>query len=66
MQKFEYRTVVLGEQSNIDKGASLDIVRIENDLNELGSEGWELVTTSENITSGYTTRMFLIFKRALS
>lgn len=63
MKKFEYKTVMLGEQSNIDKGTSMDIVKIEDGLNKLGREGWELVTTSENITSGYTTRMFLIFKR---
>lgn len=66
MKKFEYKTVMLGEQSNIDKGAGMDIVKIEDGINQLGSEGWELVTSSENITSGFTTRMFLIFKREVS
>lgn len=66
MKKFEYKTVELGEQANIDHGRSLNVVKIEDGLNKLGREGWELITTAENITSGYTTRMFLIFKREIS
>lgn len=61
MTKWEYKIInVRSENYRLDPHADAQ-------LNELGADGWELVTiTSVNFKSGATDNIAMVFKRAVA
>lgn len=62
MEKFEYKVVTYDPNGFL--GGNVKIDQIEDQLNQLGNEGWELVScTSSNQSYGSTKSLVCIFKR---
>ena len=62
MEKFEYKVVTYDPNGFF--GGNVKIDQIEDQLNQLGNEGWELVScTSSNQSYGSTKSLVCIFKR---
>ncbi len=62
MEKFEYKVVTYNPNGFF--GGNVKIDQIEDQLNQLGNEGWELVScTSSNQSYGSTKSLVCIFKR---
>lgn len=62
MDKFEYRTLYTDAKGFL--GGKIDQTAFQNELNELGSQGWELVSTVASAQSYGSTRWLIsIFKR---
>ena len=62
MEQFEYKTLFTDAKGVL--GGKVDQVTFQNDLNELGLQGWELVNTvSANQSYGSTRWIISIFKR---
>lgn len=61
MKTFEY--LVLDTNSGIFKG--IDYKRLHQELNLLGSQGWEVVSTVAITAGGQTTSLLTTLKREL-
>ncbi len=62
MEKFEYKVVAYDTKGFW--GGSVDQKQLENQLNLLGNDGWELVSsTSTNQSYGSSKSIVCIFKR---
>jgi len=62
MEQFEYKTLLTDAKGVL--GGKVDQVTFQNDLNELGLQGWELVNTVAAAQSYGSTRWIIsIFKR---
>lgn len=61
MRKFEYKTVQIKPKGFF--GTELDPNVIDMELNELGQQGWELVTIQGFELNGMTTSYHCTFKR---
>jgi len=62
MEKFEYKVLVYDTKGFL--GGSVDIKQLENQLNLLGCDGWEMVScTSTNQSYGSSKSIVSIFKR---
>lgn len=62
--KWEYKTVIINIAGFFRNKVSPD--QIEDCCNQLGKEGWELVTNSAHaVNYGETKNFILIFKRPL-
>ena len=62
MEKFEYKVVTYDTHGFF--GGSVEEGQVENQLNMLGNDGWELVgCTSSNQSYGSTKSLVCIFKR---
>ncbi|MCR4669092.1 MAG: DUF4177 domain-containing protein [Clostridia bacterium] len=62
MKTFEYKVVTYDPHGFF--GGSVEVGQIENQLNLLGGEGWEMVScTSSNQSYGSTRSLVCIFKR---
>ena len=63
MQQWEYRTVKV-EAKGWFAGGVLDQPKFETALNELGRDGWELVSTFDtNMLHGQTREIVAVLKR---
>lgn len=63
--KWEYQTVKLGVAGFL--GVDFDNDEVQTFCNELGVQGWELVSAfSVNEGAGYSREIVFIFKRALN
>ena len=66
MKKFEYAIVNVKTKKNswkMDTGV-IDENQLGKDVNEMGSQGWELVSSIPNAgVDGRTAEIILIFKR---
>lgn len=60
---WEYKTIKLDTYGFF--GAKVDHGRLEQEMNELGQQGWELVTTLDTNSTGTTTSIVLLLKRPL-
>jgi hypothetical protein len=61
MARWEYRTLQIDQSFWLGK---VDKQKLTNELNKLGAQGWELVTTIEtNIGHGTTNEIVLFLKR---
>ena len=62
---WEYKTVKLSVSGFDYDGRTVEKVfgDIENALNEVGQDGWELVSTIETDKSGYIRLVLALFKR---
>jgi hypothetical protein len=64
MDRFEYRTLLLDVAGMF--GKRLDTARITKELNALGADGWELVSSkSSTVAWGSERSVVCIFKRKL-
>ncbi len=64
MEKFEYKTLFTDAKGAL--GGKVDQYSFQNELNELGSQGWELVNTVAAAQSYGSTRWIVsIFKRKI-
>jgi hypothetical protein len=64
MKRFEYKT--LYSKAMGINGGKINQKTLEKELNQLGAEGWELVSTvSSNQGTGYTKDIISILKRVL-
>ena len=62
--KWEYKTIKLATTGFA--GGKLDETKLEHFMNELGSQGWELVSAFDtNQAQGETRDVVVIFKRPL-
>ncbi len=60
--KWEYKTIKLATKGFL--GGKLDETTLENYMNELGSQGWELTTAFDtNKAYGETRDVVVLFKR---
>lgn len=64
MQAFEYQTVRF-KIRHLLRGALIDHEAVNLKLNELGAQGWELISSSENHNSGTLKELVLILKRPI-
>jgi hypothetical protein len=65
MKRFEYKTILTSRKSDIWEGIEINIPQLEIVLEQMGQEGWELVTSIEE-SSGEINRQFcMIFKREI-
>ncbi len=61
--KWEYRTLKLDTTKYVF-GSDLDATKLDQYMNQLGEEGWELVTAFDtNVGSGQTKDVVAVFKR---
>lgn len=64
MKKFEYKTLEFeANDSKIYKSIHIDSVEIEETLNSLGEDGWELVNTVDYALNGFTRKVILFLKK---
>ena len=63
MAKWEYMTLMLPAHGFI-AGGDIDAKKLTDRLNQLGSEGWEVVTVFDtNMLQGKTRDVFVLLKR---
>jgi hypothetical protein len=59
---WDYQILQIGTDSFF--GPSIDLQHMQNNLNQLGSDGWELANTIDiNRGNGRTSELIFIFKR---
>jgi hypothetical protein len=64
MKRFEYKTVEIKPKGTWQ--LKFDVVEIDKILNEMGSQGWELVAVEDrNVGYGHTGNFFYTFKREI-
>lgn len=64
MDQFEYHTFIYETEGFT--GGKVDLKIFQDELNRLGSKGWELVSSvSTNAGNGYTRCIVSIFKRKI-
>ncbi|GAB3636343.1 hypothetical protein GCM10027422_19330 [Hymenobacter arcticus] len=61
MKKVEYR--LLDTNNSIFKG--IDYKELNDQLNRLGSQGWEVVSTTSILVGGQTTSLLITLNREL-
>lgn len=62
LQKWEYKTIKI--QLKGFQGGILEVEDFDYELNKLGSQGWELVSSfSTNAAQGYGREAIAVFKR---
>lgn len=62
MQTWEYKTIKLETKGML--GGILDVKQFDSYLNQLGAEGWELVSTFDtNQVEGVSREAIAVFKR---
>jgi len=62
MDKWEYKTVQFEAKGFM--GGILDLQSFQGELNDLGREGWELVTCFDtNMSQGQSRYVIAVFKR---
>ncbi len=67
MNKYEYKTVFTDSKGIFGMGGKIDQTTYQNELNELGLEGWELVNTVASAQDyGSTKTIISIFKRKIN
>lgn len=63
MKRFEYKTLEIKLKGTW--GTKFDTVEIDKALNELGSQGWELVSVESRDMGGTPYGYFYTFKREI-
>ena len=63
MTRWEY-LIITAERSGLFKSGSVDFENVLQKIQNLGDEGWELVSTMDtNLSHGKTENVVLFFKR---
>ena len=64
MKKYEYRTILVSGKSAFQR--TIDVSKFTKELNKLGAEGWELVTSkSAQPEWGSYMGILFVFKRPI-
>ena len=64
MKKFEYRTKIIDAKGMW--GGKVNLSEFDKTINEMGNDGWEMVTTTaSNEAYGSTRYIICIFKREI-
>ena len=64
MERWQYQTVQFEGKGVM--GGILDLNAFQDELNQLGSDGWELVTCFDtNMSQGQTRYVIAVFKRKI-
>ncbi|NLL78040.1 MAG: DUF4177 domain-containing protein [Clostridiales bacterium] len=64
MERFEYKTLITDAKGFW--GGKVDSMEFQNELNELGAQGWELVSTVATAQSQGATRWIVsVLKRRI-
>ncbi len=64
MEKFEYKVAVYDTKGFW--GGNVEVLAIENQLNQFGNDGWEMIScTSTNQSYGASKSIVCIFKRKM-
>lgn len=62
MKKYEYKTLTIEAEGVF--GGKVNSRKLESELNDLGTQGWELVNTfTSNIANGKTAYVVSVLKR---
>jgi len=64
MTKFEYKTMEVKSKIGFTN-ISIETEELSKNLNQLGSQGWELVTATPITLNGSSYRIYYTFKRPL-
>lgn len=65
MERWEYKTIKVNTKGFM--GGILELHDFENEINNLGSQGWELVSCFDTSASqGVTREVIAVFKRKTS
>jgi len=64
MQKFEYKTIKM-KPKRTTFSMKLEDENLVEEMNVLGKEGWELITSVDNKIGGTLKASVLIFKRPI-
>ena len=62
MMKYEYKVLNLEQKSALS--AKVDVETLEDELNKLGNDGWDLVSSSVRTGSGTVVAIFKREKKA--
>ena len=66
MKKFRYKTLQFNLGGGFKWNKGFNVEEIDLKLNEMGEEGWELVTKADNTQSDGTVNIILIFKQEVA
>ena len=66
MKKFEYKTIEFEPRGKFFQSIKMDSSALENQLNEMGIKGWELVNSTDYSIQGYIQKVIMFFKREIS
>jgi gamma-glutamylcyclotransferase (GGCT)/AIG2-like uncharacterized protein YtfP len=66
MKKWEYKTVSIKAETTHVMVREIDTATLLNNLNPLGSEGWEAVSSvAVNVADGLTSYVYVLLKRQI-
>ena len=65
MKQFEYKTLQFGPSGKWFKTVKMDDTELENQLNDMGKNGWELVNSIDHLKEGNTAKVIMLFKREI-
>ncbi len=65
MKQFEYKNIEFEPSGKFIKSIRIDSSELENQLNEIGRNGWELVNSTDYSLNGYTQKIIMFFKREI-
>lgn len=63
MKKFEYKTLEVDVSYKLSSSSDLNSKDLEEDLNRLGEEGWELITLLPRPSTQILSKFTLLLKR---
>jgi hypothetical protein len=67
LQQFEYKILEVPAGSWWSSGGKVDFQILSNKLNELGREGWEVVSSTDlNRYQGQSRNVMIILKRSIN
>lgn len=66
MRKFEYKTLEFTPTGKWIKRIEINSSEIEIQLNEMGRNGWEFVSSIDYLEGGYTKKVILFFKKEIA
>ena len=68
MKRFEYKTlgIEMSTKGKWLKTKAIESTEMVTKLNELGQDGWELVSSIDHAIDGYTIEILLLLKREIA
>lgn len=63
MKRFEYKTYVFEIEQTLFFKSITNTDELDKKINALGRDGWELVTSVNNLRNGFSREIVLLFKR---
>ncbi|TXE20928.1 DUF4177 domain-containing protein [Psychroflexus gondwanensis] len=63
MKQFEYKTTEFEPRGKWLKIIGMETSELEDKLNEMGKDAWELIDSIDYAVEGFTQKVILFFKR---